>query len=272
MTGPERIAAAFAGCRSEGRAALMPFMTAGFPDPETSLEIARAYTDAGADLIELGVPFSDPLADGPVIHDAATRALAAGTGLAEVFEICRGVADRVPVVLMAYANSVLGGGGPAAFGERAVAAGAAGVILPDLPPGEDDEARAALSSAGLAVVPLVAPTTVGDRRDLICRSAEGFVYVVAEVGTTGERDRVPDHLRELVTDVESRAEVPVAVGFGISTPENAATVGRVADGVIIGSRLVRMVDEVDPRDAPGAVGAFLGEVASALRRSTGTVG
>jgi len=265
VTGPERIAAAFARSRAEGRAALMPFMTAGFPDPATSLGIARSYVDSGADLIELGVPFSDPLADGPVIHDAATTALAAGTRLNEVFEICRDVADRVPVILMAYANTVLGGGGPAAFGERAVGAGAAGIILPDLPPGEDDEARAALSAAGLAVVPLVAPTTAGERREEICRSAEGFVYVVAEVGTTGERDRVPEHLRELVTDVKSRAGVPVAVGFGISTPENAATVGEAADGVIIGSKLVRLAGEAAPENAPAAVGEFLAETAAALR-------
>lgn len=264
MTGPERIAEAFKGARAENRAALMPFMTAGFPDPATSVEIARAYVDGGSDLIELGVPFSDPLADGPVIHEAATRALAAGTRLNEVFEICRAVADRIPVVLMAYANSVLGGGGPAAFAERAAAAGAAGVILPDLPPGEDDEARRALSAAGLAVVPLIAPTTVGERRSTICASAEGFIYVVAEVGTTGERDRVPDHLRELVTDVAERAEVPVAVGFGISTPENAATVGTIADGVIIGSKLVRLAGEVAPQDAPDAVRDFLTEVSRAL--------
>lgn len=272
MNGPERIAAAFARTRAESRAALMPFMTAGFPDPETSLEIARAYVDAGADLIELGVPFSDPLADGPVIHDAATRALAAGTDLAAVFGICQAVADRVPVVLMAYANTVLGSGGPAAFAERAVAAGAAGVILPDLPPGEDDEARETLSAAGLAVVPLIAPTTVGERRSRICRGAEGFVYVVAEVGTTGERDRVPDHLRDLVADVELRADVPVAVGFGISTPENAAIVGGLADGVIIGSKLVRLAGQAGPGQAPDAVRAFLADVAAALRRATGPVG
>lgn len=265
MTGPGRIADAFARTRAEGRSALMPFMTAGFPDPDTSLGIARSYADSGADLIELGVPFSDPLADGPVIHGAATRALAAGTRLNEVFEICRSVADRLPVILMAYASTVLAGGGPAAFGERAVAAGAAGVILPDLPPGEDDGARAALSAAGLAVVPLVAPTTTGERREEICRAAEGFIYVVAEVGTTGERDRVPEHLKDLVGDVRARADVPVAVGFGISTPENAATVGELADGVIIGSKLVRLAGETDPSDAPAAVGDFLAETAAALR-------
>lgn len=264
MSGPERIAEAFARARAKRRPALMPFMTAGFPDPATSLEIARSYVDSGADLVELGVPFSDPLADGPVIHDAATRALAAGTRLNEVFGICRGIADRVPVILMAYANTVLGGAGPAAFGERAVAAGAAGVILPDLPPGEDDSVREALSAAGLAVIPLIAPTTVGGRRERICRIAEGFVYVVAEVGTTGERDRVPEHLEDLVEDVKSRADVPVAVGFGISTPENAATVGRVADGVIIGSKLVRLAGEAAPADAPAAVGDFLARTASAL--------
>ncbi|MBN8867021.1 MAG: tryptophan synthase subunit alpha [Solirubrobacterales bacterium] len=262
--GSDRIKAAFETAREEGRAALMPYMMGGFPDVETSKAIARSYADNGADLIELGVPFSDPLADGPVIHAAATQALDAGTKLDDVLAICREVSDRIPVVLMVYTNTILGGQGTAAFAARAVAAGAAGVIVPDLPLGEDESVRSELTEAGLAVVPLVAPTTLGERRAEICRIAGGFVYVVSSVGTTGERSEVPTHLQELVEDVESKSEVPVAVGFGIGSPDHAATVGRIADGVIIGSKLVRIAADAAPGEAPQAVGEFMAETAAAL--------
>ncbi len=262
--GAERIAFAFETAREEDRAALMPYMMAGFPDIESSRAIARSYAENGADLIELGVPFTDPLADGPVIHEAATRALDAGTTLDDVFGICREISGQVPVVLMAYTASILGGEGPAAFGARAAAAGAAGVIVPDLPLGEDESIRADLTEAGLAVVPLVAPTTLGQRRSEICRIASGFVYVVSSVGTTGERPEVPAHLKDLVADVASRAEVPVAVGFGIGSPEHAAIVGQDADGVIIGSKLVRIAADAGPEGPGAAVGVFIAETAAAL--------
>lgn len=263
--GAERIEAAFAKAKSEDRAALMPYMMGGFPNAETSIRIANAYADAGADLIELGVPYSDPLADGPVIHNAATTALDAGVKFEHVLETCRAVSDRVPVVLMAYTNMVLGSEGPGAFAERALAAGACGVIVPDLPLGEDETTRDLLNEAGLAVVPLIAPTTLGERREEICRKAAGFVYVVSSVGTTGERQEVPVHLQALVEDVSSKADVPVAVGFGIGSPDQAAEVGRVAEGVIIGSKLVRLV--ADAADADGAVTAvteFLTETRAAM--------
>lgn len=262
--GGARILAAFKVAREADRAALMPYMMGGFPDRETSIEIARSYADHGADLIELGVPFSDPLADGPVIHEAAVKALEAGTTLDDVLSVCKAVADQVPVVLMVYTNSILGGEGPAAFAKRAVEAGAAGVIIPDLPLGEDEEIRSTLIGAGLAVVPLVAPTTLGERRAEICRIASGFVYVVSSVGTTGERAEVPIHLKELVEDVESKSEVPVAVGFGIGSPEHAATVGQIADGVIIGSKLVRIAAEASPGQAAAAVGEFMAGTATAV--------
>ena len=236
----------------------MPYMMGGFPDLTTSLAIARSYVEGGADLIELGVPFSDPLADGPVIHEAATRALAAGVGLDDVLGICAAVSGDVPVILMAYTNMVLSGAGPADFASRARAAGAAGVIVPDLPLGTDEAIRTDLEAAGLSVIPLVAPTTEPGRRDGICRVATGFVYVVSDVGTTGERSEVPVHLTELVDDVADRSDVPVAVGFGIGSPEQAAEVGRISDGVIIGSRLVRLVAEADDLDsAVGATRDFL---------------
>jgi tryptophan synthase alpha chain len=243
----------------------MPYMMAGYPDHESSLAIAAAYVDSGADLIELGVPFSDPLADGPTIHAAGTAALAAGATLETALEVCESVSGRVPVVLMAYANMVLAHGGATEFVRRAAAAGAAGAIVPDLPLEEADEARAALSATGLALVPLLAPTTPAERRARICAAATGFVYVVSTVGTTGERERLPAGLVELVAATKDDAEVPVAVGFGIGTPAQAAEVGSVADGVIVGSRLVRAAGEAGSTQAAAeAVGRFLRETRAAL--------
>ncbi len=266
-TGAERIARAFQLAKSEGRAALMPYMMAGYPDRESSPAIAGAYADSGADLIELGVPFSDPLADGPTIHAAATAALAGGATFATALEVCRSVADRVPVVFMVYANMVLAHGGAAEFARFAAAAGAAGAIVPDMPLEEAGEVREALAAAGLALVPLVAPTTPPERRARICASAAGFVYVVSTVGTTGERESIPAGLAELVVATKRDAEVPVAVGFGIGTPAQAAQVGEVADGVIVGSRLVRAAGEAgSPGAAADAVASFLSDARVALGR------
>jgi tryptophan synthase alpha chain len=266
-SGEERIAAAFEAARDEGRAALMPYMMAGYPDRETALAVAAAYVDSGADLVELGVPFSDPLADGPTIHAAATAALEAGATFATALEVCRSVSDRVPVVLMAYANMVLAHGGATEFARLAVAAGAAGVIVPDLPLGEAEDVREDFAAAGLALVPLVAPTTSPERRAQICAVARGFVYVVSTVGTTGERAEIPAELAELVTATKADSEIPVAVGFGIGTAAQAAEVGRIADGVIIGSRLVRATGEAgSAQGAADAVADFLSETRVALAR------
>jgi tryptophan synthase alpha chain len=263
----DQIAAAFQAARDEGRAALMPYMMAGYPSREASIAVAQAYVDSGADLIELGVPFSDPLADGPTIHAAATEALEAGATLSTALQVCRSVSDRVPVVLMAYANMVLAHGGAAEFARLAAAAGAAGAIIPDLPLGEAEEVRDEFGAAGLALVPLVAPTTPEERRKRICEVAQGFVYVVSTVGTTGERAEVPVALAELVAATKEGSEVPVAVGFGIGTPQQAAEVGRIADGVIIGSRLVRAAGAGDsPQAAADEVAAFLSETRVALAR------
>jgi tryptophan synthase alpha chain len=263
--GPERIVAAFRSASDEGRAALMPYMMAGYPDRESSLAVAAAYADSGADLIELGVPFSDPLADGPTIHAAATEALAAGATLATALEICKSVADRVPVVFMVYANMVLAHGGATEFARIAAAAGASGAIVPDLPLGQAEDVREAFAAAGLALVPLVAPTTPDERRAEICAVAKGFVYVVSTVGTTGERKELPAELAQLVAATKADSEVPVAVGFGIGTPEQAAQVGEIADGVIVGSRLVRAAGEGgSPAGAADAVASFLSETRVAL--------
>lgn len=259
------IAAAFEAARTQGRAALMPYMMAGFPDRESSLAVAEAYVEAGADLIELGVPFSDPLADGPTIHAAATKALAEGATLKTALEVCESISARVPVVFMAYSNMLLAQGGAAAFARRAAEAGAAGAIVPDLPLEEAAEVRDALGAAGLDLVPLLAPTTPPERRKRICAAAQGFVYLVSTVGTTGERQQLPPGLAELVAAAKADAEVPVAVGFGIGTPEQAGRVGEVADGVIVGSRLVRAAGEAgSAADAAEAVSSFLRETRAAL--------
>ncbi len=265
LSGDERIAAAFEQAGAEGRAALMPYMMGGFPDQASSLAIAAAYVESGADLIELGVPFSDPLADGPTIHAAATEALAASATLESTLEICASASERIPVVLMVYSNMVLAHGGAAEFARRAAGAGAAGAIVPDLPLDEADAIREALSAAGLALVPLLAPTTPAERRARICAAAKGFVYVVSTVGTTGERQRLPDGLADLVAATKSDAEVPVAVGFGIGTPGQVAEVGEIADGVIVGSRLVRAAGEAGSAEsAARAVSEFLGDSRAAL--------
>jgi tryptophan synthase alpha chain len=260
------IEGAFAAAHADGRAALMPYLMGGFPDQETATAVAGAYADAGADLIELGVPFSDPLADGPVIHAADTAALAAGATLESVLETCAVISERVPVALMVYANMILATG-PSEFAAKAFESGAAGVIVPDLPLEERGAIAEALDGQSLALIPLVAPTTPPARRAEICSSAQGFVYLVSTVGVTGERAELPPELTELISAAEEEASVPVAVGFGISTPEQAATVGKVADGVIVGTRLVRAVADAPDRDAAvAAVTDFLSETRAALAR------
>ena len=266
IDGEKRIRAAFAAAHDEGRAALMPYMMAGYPDRDTGLAVAEAYVDSGADLMELGVPFSDPLADGPTIHAAGTLALENGATLRTALEICEAVADRIPVVLMAYVNMVLAHGGAKEFARLAAAAGAAGAIVPDLPLGEAEDVRDAFAEAGLAMVPLVAPTTSPERRRQICDVATGFIYLVSTVGTTGERGALPAGLADLVAATKADAgETPVAVGFGIGTAAQAAEIGGVADGVIIGSRMVRAAGEgANPAESADAVAEFLAETRVAL--------
>ncbi len=260
------IEAAFATAKREGRAALMPYLMGGFPDQDTATTVAGAYADAGADLIELGVPFSDPLADGPTIHAADTAALAAGATLESVLETCATVANRIPIALMCYSNMILARG-VEDFGGLAAEAGAAGVIVPDLPLEEQGPIAEAFGSRGLSLIPLVAPTTPPERRAQICGDAHGFVYLVSTMGVTGERADLPPELTGLISAAKEEASVPVAVGFGISTPEQAATVGELADGVIVGTRLVRAVaDAPDCDSAVAAVSGFLRETRASLAR------
>jgi len=261
VTGIEHIAAAFAG--ADKRAALMPYLMGGFPDLDTSRRIGDACIDAGADLLELGIPFSDPLADGPVIQAAGTAALAAGATTDGVLEVCAALAPRAPVVLMTYVNIVLARG-IERFVDQARQAGAAGLIVPDVPLEESAELRAACDAAGLALVPLVAPTTPDDRLARIGALARGFVYTVAVTGTTGERQGGRD-ASALLARVKRATSVPVALGFGIATPADAArAAAEGADGVIVGSRLVRAAAEAS--DPAAEVGRLVGELAAALAR------
>ena len=263
-SGIDRIAAAFAAARAEGRAALMPYLMGGFPDMATSAAVIDAYADTGADLIELGVPYSDPLADGPVIHAAGTAALAAGARLDGVLGLCERVADRVPVLPMVYANVVLTLGAER-FAAALAAAGAAGAIIPDLPRDEDPSVAAALLERDLAPIGFVSPTTSPERLREIAAAAVGFTYVVSLTGVTGERSELPPELGEMVAAVRDASDAPAAVGFGIGTPEQAARVGEIADGVIIGTRLVRAVAEADGSEAAAdAVAELLAAVRSAL--------
>ncbi|HZO76533.1 MAG TPA: tryptophan synthase subunit alpha [Solirubrobacteraceae bacterium] len=264
MSGAARIAAGFESARADGlRAALMPYLMGGFPDLETSLEIGHACAEAGAAMLELGVPFSDPLADGPVIHAAGTAALGNGVRLAQVLEVAAGLAPEVPVVVMCYANPILARG-LERFCDQLRDAGVSGLIVPDLPLEEAGLALRACDARELALVPLVAPTTPESRLAQIGRQARGFVYTVSVTGTTGERARVDGALESLLRRVGAHTDVPVAVGFGISAPDHArAAADAGAAGVIVGTRLVRAAGEAD--DPPAAVGELLAEFREALR-------
>ncbi len=259
-TGTERIAQAFAAHGK--RAALMPYLMGGFPDMATSLAIGEAYADGGADLVELGVPFSDPLADGPVIHAAGVEALRNGATVDRILELGEALAPRVPVVLMTYANIVYARGFEV-FAAALRTHGISGLIVPDLPLEEAPELRAACDAEGIALVPLVAPTTPDERLARIAGLARGFVYAVSLVGTTGERGALDAGLTDFLRRSAAAAEVPVAVGFGIGTPEQAAAAADAgAAGVIVGSRRVRAAAEAD--DPAAEVRAIVTAMAEAL--------
>ena len=259
--GEQRIAAAFAGAGK--RAALMPYLMGGFPDLDSSRRAGEAAAEAGADLLELGIPFSDPLADGPVIHDAGTRALAAGVTVGAVLDVAAALSRSIPVIVMTYTNVVLARG-VEAFLERLAEGGVSGLIVPDLPQEESGPVADAAAQAGVALVPLVAPTTTEERFARIGADARGFLYVVSLTGTTGERSGPAQALEPLLARAHAHTSVPVALGFGISTPEQAvAAADAGADGVIVGSRLVRAAgEEADPA---AAVGRLVGQFAAALR-------
>jgi tryptophan synthase alpha chain len=261
--GARRIAAAFAGARAEGRVALIPYIVAGYPDAETSLAVALAAIDAGADLLEIGLPYSDPLADGTTLQRASSAALATGATLDRSLELVRRIAaarPAVPLVTMGYANQLIGGGEGR---ERAVAlatSGASGTIVADLTPDEGAPFEAAAASAGLAVIYLVAPTTSPARRVDVAARTGGFLYCVSLVGITGARASLPPEVGRYVREAKAVSPVPVAVGFGVSRPAHVRALVRAgADGVIVASALVDVLGP-DGRDL-----AALGQLVASLR-------
>lgn len=249
----------FTRARAEGRAALVAYLPAGYPDLPTSKAAVRVLAEAGADVVEVGVPYTDPLMDGPVVQGAATRALDAGFRLAHVFQVVRAAreAGAVPVV-MAYWNPVLRYG-PARFAADLAAAGGAGLITPDLVPDEAEVWRAAAQEHDLAPVFLVAPSSTPERLAMTTAACRGFVYVASTMGVTGVRSSVGAGARELVGRTRAVTGLPLAVGLGVSTREQAAEVAGFADGVIVGSALVRALGDHGDLEALRALTAELAD-------------
>lgn len=241
----ERIEARFAALKAEGRSAFVAYVMAGDPDPATSREIVKGLPAAGADLIELGFPFSDPVAEGPPIQKAAQRALAAGMTLKGVFELAadfrRGDQDT-PLILMGYLNLIVSMGF-SAFARAAAGAGIDGVIVVDCPPEEADPLADALDAAGLALIFLATPTTDDKRLPVVVKRASGFIYYVSVAGVTGVKEADESAVAPNVARIQAASGLPVAVGFGIRTPERAAAIARIADAAVVGSALVDEVAE-----------------------------
>jgi tryptophan synthase alpha chain len=232
-----RLTARFRALSAEGRRALVCYVTAGHPDPELSVELLRGVAAAGADVIEIGVPFSDPMADGPVIQRSSQVALDHGVTLERTLQIVRDAALDIPVVLFSYLNPVIAAG-PDILA-RARAAGVDGVLITDLPVGADPAREAWFGASGLDFVRLVAPTTPVGRMKEIAQHGGGFVYLISRLGVTGERAELPDDLPDTVARLRSATSLPICIGFGISTPAQAKAAARLGDGVIVGSALVR---------------------------------
>lgn len=268
MNGLTHITQTFASTQAQGRAALMPYYTLGYPDMETSLSILEAVACSGADLLELGIPFSDPLADGPTIQHSTQVALEQGMTVSRSLELvsrlrARGITQ--PLLLMGYYNPILSyrgateeAQGVAGFVAGAAAAGADGFIVPDLPPEEAEQMEAACQAYQLALVYLLAPTSTPERIALVAARTSGFLYLVSLTGVTGAREALPLDLADFVRRVRAVSSLPMAVGFGIATPEQAHAVGQLADGVIVGSALINAVDRAaDPaRTAAGFVSSL----------------
>jgi tryptophan synthase alpha chain len=253
--GAHRLADAFATARADGRAAFIPYVVAGYPDAETSVDVALAIADGGADILEIGLPYSDPLADGATLQRASQVALAAGASLDGSLRLIERIGAQrpdLPLVPMGYANQVIGGGDGETVMRRLAGAGAAGVIVADLTPDEGGRFEAVARDVGMAVVYLVAPTTPSERRAMVAARSGGFLYCVSLVGLTGARSALAPEVRDLVTDVRSVSPVPVAVGFGISSPEHVAVIAAAgADGVVVASALVDALG-ADGRDIESA--------------------
>lgn len=246
MSGAERLKGAF----PKGRAALVPYLTGGYPTLEGAVEVGEAFLAAGADVLEIGVPFSDPLADGPTIQDTTTRAIENGANLRYCLDLASRFADRVPVVFLLYYNTIFARGAER-FLDEAAEAGVSGLVIPDLPVDEAARFAEACADRGVGFCPLVAPTSSEERVEEAAALATGFVYCVSVAGVTGVREGLPPKAVELLRRVRAKAGVPVALGFGIGSPEDAAEAAAEADGVIIGSKLMRLVAEGGAEEAGG---------------------
>lgn len=244
--------------------AFIGFVTAGDPDLDTSLEIMTAMANGGCDLIEIGIPFSDPIAEGPVIQEADLRALASGTTTDKVFDLTKKLSERVetPLVYMTYLN-VLFKYGYDKFFKNSKDAGVSGVIVPDLPYEEKDEVQSVADKYDIDVISLVAPTSE-DRIKMIASDAKGFIYTVSSMGVTGMRNKITTDLGAIVSHIKSVTDIPVAIGFGINTPEQAKKYGNIADGVIVGSAIVNLVAE-HGKDAPKYVFDYVKSMKDAIR-------
>jgi tryptophan synthase alpha chain len=266
--GARRISAAFSRARDDDRIALVPYVVAGYPDADTSFAVALAAADAGADLLELGLPYSDPLADGATLQRASGVALAAGSTLESSLRLLERIGAArpdVPLVPMGYANQVIGGGDGEVIARRLAGAGAAGIIVADLTPDEGAPFEAVARAAGLAVIYLVAPTTSPARRTWVASRSGGFLYCVSLVGVTGARASLPSSVGRLVREVKGVSPVPVAVGFGVSKPAHVRAIARAgADGVIVASALVDALGP-DGRDV-AALSRLVGDLRDATRR------
>jgi tryptophan synthase alpha chain len=249
-----------------GKKALVAFFTAGDPDLSASKNIFSVIEKAGADIIELGVPFSDPLADGPVIQASAHRSLKNGTTLAKIIELVKDIRSQsqLPIVLMSSFNPVFVYG-QAKFVGDAVNAGVDGVILPDLPPEEAGEFLGFANAKGLDTIFLLAPTSTPERIQMIGEASKGFIYYVSLTGTTGTKEALAKNLEEKVSAIKNKVKLPVLVGFGISVPEQAKEAGQCSDGVIIGSAIVKLIEShSDPIDRDKKITEFISSIKTAL--------
>lgn len=240
-TSSERVAERFAQLRASGRRALVPYVTAGHPSPEATVALLQGLEGAGADVLEIGVPFSDPMADGPIIQASSQKALAAGMTFDGVLAAVSRARLSIPTVLFTYLNPLLAAGRDALA--RAADAGFHGVLVTDLPVGADASLEQWLGDGPLAFIRLVAPTTPQTRMAEIAQHGSGFVYLISRLGVTGMRDQLPTELPETIGRLRGATELPICVGFGVSRPEQAQAVARLADGVVVGSAIVRAADE-----------------------------
>ncbi|MDJ0924953.1 MAG: tryptophan synthase subunit alpha [Acidimicrobiia bacterium] len=266
----QRLADLFADCRAQDRAALLPYMTAGLPTPSHSVELFTAMANAGADGFEVGIPYADPLMDGPTIQAAGDRALEAGSGVRVGLDILEEVVSTAgkPSVVMTYVNPILRMGIDD-FADRVATAGGSAVIIADLPVDEAEVFTAAFNRRGIGLVLFIAPTTTEERLERVVGANPPFIYCIADLGVTGQRATASDHIEELVARVRQKTDTPIVAGVGISSPEQANVAARVADGVIVGSALVREV--LDASDAAGAAAALYSAVAAyaaAVRRTS----